>query len=57
MLHTQDNTGMQLTNATTMPLTGAISNLHEYKKMSINGLYLKDISCLYHSVILLTYAP
>ena len=36
-LHTQDNTGIYLPNATTLPLTGAnTNNLHEYKKMSIN---------------------
>lgn len=35
-LHTQDNTGIYLPNATTLPLTGAnTNNLHEYKKMSI----------------------
>ena len=35
-LHTQDNTGIYLPNAITLPLTGAnTNNLHEYKKMSI----------------------
>lgn len=32
-LHTQDNTGIYLPNATTLPLTGAnTNNLHEYKE-------------------------
>ena len=32
-LHTQDNIGIYLPNATTLPLTGAnTNNLHEYKK-------------------------
>ena len=49
-LHTQDNTGIYLPNATTLPLTGAnTNNLHEYKKninkkrIKSNGLFLKDI--------------
>ena len=35
-LHTQDNTGIYLPNATTLLLTGAnTNNIHEYKKISI----------------------